>query len=501
MCAGVQCVSFSRALLTGYGDDGGMLLPATIPRLSPEALQSLRALPYQELLARLLALFVDPEELPIAELRPLLKRSFARFESPFPPSPTSTAELSYTGLQYDGQQLLLLNMWHGPTLTFKDVALQPLAVLLERVHSASSPAPLHILVGTSGDTGSAAISAVSSLRRVQLYVLYPWRRISRLQELQMTTSDTAHAHVVAVDGSSDDLDAPIKAVFDDQAFADQHRLTSINSINVARVLLQTAHLFHAALGCAFPDADSAAPASLVLPSGALGQLVAALLCRRLGLPVRRLVVATNDNRAVADLITTGTYRPAPAAVVTSSCAMDINAAYNVERLLYLLAQGEHAQRAARVRQCLAELESAGEFRLREEEREELRVLGVVAASVSEAEVQRTMRDVWLRCGELIDPHTAVGVAAAASLLAERAPGERVFCVSTAHPAKFTESVSKAVGLSPEALAQRWALSPSAHVRRTQTLEGKPTRSALWHRGEDWAERLRQLIRDTERESL
>ena len=497
-----RLLSFEAALTSGYGPDGGMLLPSLIPVLSPSALQSLRSSPsYQSLLVSLLQLFVDPSEVSPAVFPSLISRAFQRFQRPSPPSPNCLAELSYAPLRLSPSSsppLILLQLFHGPTLTFKDVALQPLASLLSHFSSSSPAHPLHIIVGTSGDTGAAAISAVSSLPHTELYVLYPMGgRISRLQELQMVCCPSPNVHVVAVDGSSDDLDVPIKEVLDDLHFQQRHRLCSINSINIGRILAQTAHICHAALHLhsASPP-PSASSISLSIPCGALGHLVAALLCHRMGMPIRRIVVATNSNDCVARFIQSGVYRPSPQVQVTSSCAMDISAAYNVERVVYLLAQGpSHSAKAARVNDCLSSLAKVGQFSLDEEEMAELRRMGVMARSVSEGEVQATMRRVWEECGELIDPHTAVGVAAAAALLTEVEEGERLVCIATAHPAKFVDAVARATGESVDSLKERWTLSISDNIAATQKLEGKDTHYEEWSREQQpqWAEQLRHLI--------
>ena len=500
-----RLLSFAEALTRGYAPDGGMLLPTHIPHLSASGLHSLRCCPsYQSLLVSLLRLFVDPSELSPSALPSLIARAFHRFQRPASPSPQCLAELSYAPLQLKSSPpLTLLQLFHGPTLTFKDVALQPLASLLSHLSSSTPAHPLHIVVGTSGDTGSAAICAVSSLPHTHLYVLYPkGGRISRLQELQMITCPAANVHVVAVDGSSDELDVPIKEVLDDISFQQRHRLCSINSINIGRILAQTAHICHAALHCPpHPSTSSShfsppSCISLSIPSGALGHLVAALLCHRMGVPIRRVVVATNCNDCVANLVNTGVYRPSPTVQVTSSCAMDISAAYNVERVVYLLAQGPSASaKAARVNDCLATLAKVGEFRLHDDEMADLRRMGVMARSVEEAEVQTTMRRVWEECGELIDPHTAVGVAAAAALLTEVEEGERVVCIATAHPAKFVDAVARATGQSTEALSERWSRSISDNIAATQRLEGKATYYEEWSREQQphWAEQLRKLI--------
>ena len=490
--------SFRHCLLTGYADDGGMLMPAVIPRLHAGDCHSLT---YEQIVGRLLSLFVSPSEIGVGELSSLLRRSYSRFSS-FDDTQTER-ELRLTSISAaSGASLELLELTCGPTLTFKDIALQPLAVLLEHV----SDGPLHVLVGTSGDTGSAAIEAVLPLSNASITVLYPHNRIGRLQRLQMTTVRADSVTVVAVDGSSDDLDAPIKLVLDDVAFSRQHRLTSINSINVGRILLQMAHFFwtatrttsaHTSSGA---DTESAvAPISFSLPTGAMGHLIAALLAVRIGLPVRRVIVATNINDCASRLVTSGVYRPSAAVTVTSSNAMDISQPYNVERLVWLLAGGDQQSKAKRVKQCMRDVREKGQFELLSDEREQLTRLGVVAVSVDEERVSATMRQVWEESGMLVDPHTAVGIAAATHIASmDRVAGERIVCVSTAHAGKFIERVAAATGLTEAAVVAHLQRScpSSANIERAIMLHTQATHSeysVLWDKQHNWERELRAAI--------
>ena len=506
-----QLYSFRRCLLTGYADDGGMLMPAAIPHLEET---DCRALSYEQLVCRLLSLFVSPAELSPAELSSLLHRAYARF-CPFDAT-QSERQLRLSSLQQQQQQqyeersggggLELLELTCGPTLTFKDIALQPLAALIAHF----SDQPLHVLVGTSGDTGSAAIEAVLPLANASITVLYPHNRIGRLQQLQMTTVSADSVRVVAVDGSSDELDVPIKRVLDDGPFSRQHSVTSINSINVGRVLLQMAHFFWAALRPA-ATAEAATgptvPVSFSIPTGAMGHLIAALLAVRVGLSVHRVIVATNSNDCASRLITDGVYRPSSSVAVTSSNAMDISQPYNVERLVWLLASGSQQSKAKRVRQCMTAVREVGQFELSSDERAELRRLGVVAVSVDEQLVSATIRRVWQESGVLVDPHTAVGIAAAAQCSSvHRLAGERIVCVSTAHPAKFVERVAAAVGLTEaDVLSHLLSSYPSsANVDRAILLHTQPSHreySVVWDRQQDWEAELRRLIEQRTAHSL
>ena len=498
-----QLYSFRRCLLTGYADDGGMLMPAALPHFDVAQCASLS---YQQIVARLLALFVPEDDIAASELSTLLRGAYKRF-CPLDEA-QAEKELRLSALRVGGVALELLELTCGPTLTFKDIALQPLAALIARL----SDGPLHVLVGTSGDTGSAAIEAVLPLPNASITVLYPHERIGRVQQLQMTTVSADSVRVVAVDGSSDDLDVPIKRVLDDTPFSRRHGVTSINSINVGRIILQMAHFFWAASRTAQPPDTAAAaatsadvpPLSFSLPTGAMGHLIAALLAVRLGLPVRRLIVATNSNDCVSRLVSSGVYRPVSSVRVTSSNAMDIAAPYNVERLVWLLAAGEQQSKAKRVRQCLRDVRETGQFELSSDERAELTRLGVVALGVDEQRVADTMRQVWLDSSSLVDPHTAVGIAAAAHFASVDAVlGERVVCISTAHAGKFIERVSAATGLSEAAVVDelRRSCASSANVERAIALHTQATHreySTLWKRESnewesEWESELRAVI--------
>ena len=490
--------SFRHCLLTGYADDGGMLMPAAIPHLEAADCHSLT---YEQLVGRVLSLFVSPAEVDSSELSSLLHRSYARF-SPFDATQPER-ELRLTPFTVAGSRLELLELTCGPTLTFKDTALQPLAALIAHM----SHEPLHVLVGTSGDTGSAAIEAVLPLPNASITVLYPHQRIGRLQQLQMTTVRADSVRVVAVDGSSDELDVPIKAVLDDGPFSRRHSVTSINSINVGRILLQMAHFFWAALRNTAADTPTAAstaavpPVSFALPTGAMGHFIAALLAVRVGLPVRRIIVATNSNDCVSRLVTSGVYRPSSAVSVTSSNAMDISQPYNVERLVWLLAAGDQQSKAKRVKQCMRQVRDEGEFELSSGERAELARMGVVALSVDEQRVSATIRQVWQESSVLVDPHTAVGIAAAGHFAPlDRTADERIVCVSTAHPAKFIERVAAATGLSETAVVSHLQRScpSSANVERAIQLHSQPIHrefSLRWDRQHKWETELRRLIEE------
>lgn len=319
--------TFSEAVLQGYAADGGMLVPEEFPRIASFA--EWRSLSYVEIVVEMLALYAT-ESIPRSALEAIVTAALskARF--------TSSAEDEgvlplRTVRRADGApDLTIAECWHGPTLAFKDLGLQVLGGVLEYVLRRTRGRAV-LIVGTSGDTGSAAIECVRGMPNVHIVVLYPLGRVSKVQEQQMTTVDEANVHVVAVEGTSDDLDVPCNEVFADEAFKTKHSIGSINSINVVRVIVQAAHhAFCAARGYT----------TVVVPTGAAGNLVSGLWARAMGVPLT-LVAAVNENDVFARFVNRGELRASPdGAVATNTPSMDIVMPYNVERILHLLSGGD-----------------------------------------------------------------------------------------------------------------------------------------------------------------
>ncbi len=407
---GVQGLSFVDSLLTGLAPDGGLLVPETLPDVSGR-LQAWRGLGFVELAQEVIALFVDDIE------RETLDALIADAYSTF-------SHEDVVGIETLGD-VTLVELFHGPTLAFKDVALQLLGRLFKHV-LAERGERLNILGATSGDTGSAAIAGVRGQDNIDIFVLYPEGKVSDLQELQMTTVPDDNVHCVAVKGSFDDCQTLMKSVFGDLAFKAQHQLGAVNSVNWARVMAQIVYYGYASL-----RAESA-PAFCV-PTGNFGNVFAAYLARRMGFPIGRLLIATNANDILARFFATGEYSRGEVHF-TLSPAMDIQIASNFERFLFYHFDKD-ADRLAAFMQEFAETGRASigappgddEF---------------LATSVDTDETLAAIRAVHERFGYVLDPHTAVGYAAAQKLASE-VSGPLV-CIATAHPAKFPDAVRQAL---------------------------------------------------------
>ncbi len=339
----------------------------------------------------------------------------------------------------------LLELFHGPTLAFKDVALQLVGRLFDHELSRRDER-VTIVAATSGDTGSAAMEAVRGSERIDIVVLYPHGRTTEVQRRQMTTLDDPNVHAVAIDGTFDDCQDLVKAMFADAGFASRVRLGAVNSINWARVMAQVVYYVWAqrrlAAQAGDPGADASDPGALsfCVPTGNFGNVFAGHAARRMGLSVERLMVASNTNDVLARLIATGRLE-ATEVVPTLSPSMDIQISSNLERLLHELFDGDGTATA----QFLTRFRSHGWAALSEDQHRRL-AAEFSGARLDDADTIEVMRRTHERTGLLIDPHTAVGVGTAERL---RRPGERVVTLSTAHPAKFGDAVVEATGIRPE----------------------------------------------------
>ncbi len=382
-------LDFAEVLLAGLAPDGGLYVPDRVPVLTPDEIAALAGQDYAAVAARIIGAFIG-ERLGAAALAPLLAESYRGF------SHAAVAPLK----QLDAG-LWLLELFHGPTLAFKDYALQVVgrlfdAVLRERGERVT------IIGATSGDTGSAAIEACRDRDAVDIFILYPRDRISEVQRRQMTTVPSANVHAIAIDGTFDDCQDLVKAMFADAAFRDAHNLSAVNSINWARILAQTVYYFAAAVALGAPRRDIA----FAVPTGNFGNVYAAHIARRMGLPVAALVIGTNRNDILARFFATG--RMTIGTVEPSlSPSMDIQVSSNFERFLFELKGGDGAAVAAAMRAFRATgtlPASAAEWR------EATRLFA--SCRVDDEETRATIAATWRRSGELLDPHSAVAVAAA-----------------------------------------------------------------------------------------
>lgn len=416
-------LGFEDALLTGLARDGGLYVPKAWPRLEPEAIAAFAGKPFADVAASILDLFAGGA-IPRAELLAITRDSYGRFGHP-----------AVTPLVQTGPNAWVLELFHGPTLAFKDVAMQVVARLMDRVLSARN-ARVTVVGATSGDTGGAAIEAFRGSKRVDAIILFPNGRVSDVQRRMITTATEANVHAVAIDGTFDDCQALLKAMFNDLAFRDRVKLAGVNSINCARVVAQIPYYFVAAAALGSPHRA----VSFSVPTGNFGDIFAGYAARRMGLPVERLVIATNDNDILRRTHATGTYE-VRGVLATTSPSMDIQVSSNFER--YLFEAGNRD--AAWVRGRMGALAQSGRFDLSDAVLAAMRADFDAAAAAGD-EVAACIRRVKAESGYLLDPHTACAVVAAEKALgAGRAPN---VVLATAHPAKFPEAVEAITGSRP-----------------------------------------------------
>jgi threonine synthase len=417
-------LSFTDALLAGLARDGGLYLPERWPVLSPARIAGLAGRPYAEAAKAVLSPLVDGE-IPQADLDRMIEAAYATFRHP------AVCPL----VQLD-DNLFLLELHHGPTLAFKDVAMQLLGRLMDHVLKARGT--LATIVGaTSGDTGSAAVEAFRGLDHVDVFILFPHGRVSEVQRRQMTTVDSPNVHAIAVEGTFDDCQAIVKALFQHPRFAEEVRLSGVNSINWARVAAQAVYYFTSAVALGSPHR----PVSFSVPTGNFGDVLAGWVAKRMGLPVGRLMVATNANDILARTLATGAYE-VRGVQPTTSPSMDIQVSSNFERLLFEALDREPEGLA----RLMAGLKQSGAFALPPAVLARVRA-EFDATAVQEPEVAAEIRETYARTGQVLDPHSAIGVRAARQLLATD-PATPVVALATAHAAKFPDAVEAATGLRP-----------------------------------------------------
>jgi len=417
-------LDFEDAALTGLARDGGLYVPESWPTLSPEQIAGFAGKPYAEIAAEVMGPLMGAA-MPVDELRDMLARAYAPFRHP------ATAPLVQTG-----PNDFILELFHGPTLAFKDFAMQVLAPLMERALNRRGDRAA-IIAATSGDTGGAAVEAFQGRDNIDLFVLHPEGRTSEVQRKQMTTVDAANIHNIAVRGNFDDAQAIVKALFNDHAFRDQHRLAAVNSINWARIMAQVVYYFTAAVTLGAPHRA----VSFAVPTGNFGDIFAGYVARQMGLPIDRLVIASNVNDILTRTLETGRYERG-AVVPSSSPSMDIQVSSNFERLLFEMSGRD----ADLVRRQMNTLQQSGAFTLEPAQHDALRAL-FAAARADEAQTLNAIRVMHNATGYIPDPHTAVGLHAAC--LCRGGDSIPMICLATAHPAKFPDAIREAIGVSPE----------------------------------------------------
>ena len=416
-------LDFEGATLAGLASDGGLYVPREWPRFSQGEIAAMAGLPYAELAARIMQPFVGDSLTP-ERLLELTTQAYGRF-----------AHKAVTPLVQLDQQHWLLELFHGPTLAFKDVALQLLGLLFEEFLGRGGE-PLTIVGATSGDTGSAAIDAVAGRARIDIFMLHPKGRVSDVQRRQMTTVLAPNVHNIAMDGTFDDAQAMVKRMFGDPAMTGRFQIGAVNSINWARLMAQVVYYFASALQLGAPQREVA----FAVPTGNFGDVFAGYVAAQMGLPVARLIVATNVNDILHRALSTGDYS-AGEVTPTAAPSMDIQVSSNFERLLFDLGGRDGTALAAQ----MAGFEATKAMQLTNQQREgAARLFSSERADADQ--MAQALRWALDNAGELLDPHTAIGLhAARAAGLPSHVP---VITLGTAHPAKFRDAVERATGHRP-----------------------------------------------------
>ncbi|MGP1396391.1 MAG: threonine synthase [Inquilinaceae bacterium] len=415
--------SFEDVLLGGLAPDGGLYVPEIWPSLTDADLRALRGRPYADVAVRVMAPFLDGA-IDQATFRRLVEDSYAGFDH------AAVAPL----VQLD-PGLWLLELFHGPTIAFKDYALQLLGRLFDHVLTRRGQRAT-IIGATSGDTGSAAIEACRDRSAIDIFILHPHGRVTEVQRRQMTTVPAANVTNIAIDGSFDDCQDLVKAMFNDQAFRAETRLSAVNSINWARIMAQTVYYVAAAVALGVPDRRVA----FAVPTGNFGNVYAAYGARQMGVPIDRLVVGTNANDILDRFFKGGEMRK-ETVTPSLSPSMDIQVSSNFERLLFDLLD----RSAASVRDCMESFRAQGAFVVPAAALDRARRL-FSSHRLDDTGTLQTIDRVWRESGYTIDPHSAVGVAAAVA--SDVSADVALVALACAHPAKFPDAVERACGVRP-----------------------------------------------------
>jgi threonine synthase len=434
-------LAFDDVLLAGLAVDGGLYTPLSYPRFESDLIASLAGAPYAQAAARVIAPFVG-ESISDAELRSLTQAAYSTFR-----------HRAIAPCVQIADNLFVLELFHGPTLAFKDLAMQLLGRMMNHVLERRGRRAT-IVGATSGDTGAAAIEAFRGLDRVDVFILYPHERVSEVQRRQMTTVADDNIHTIALRGTFDDAQSILKSLFRNASFREGVSLAGVNSINWARVVAQIVYYFTSAVALGGPAREI----SFAVPTGNFGDVLAGYVAKRMGLPVQRLVVATNANDILARALASGRYEPR-GVTHTQSPSMDIQLSSNFERLLFDVYDRDPAM----VRAAFAALEQSRAFTIPQAPLEKIRC-EFEAHSASEEETSAEIVRAYRDAGYVLDPHTATGAHAARRRLAQD-PHTPVIALATAHPAKFPEAIERAIGLRPP-LPEQFAGLLSAPERFT-----------------------------------
>lgn len=415
-------LGFCNALLAGLARDGGLYVPREWPVLTKKEIRAFRGKSYQDVAFAVLSPFTNGE-IPADVFRGMIDDAYATFRHP------AVAPLVQTG-----PNSFVMELFHGTTLAFKDVAMQLLARLMD--YALEKRGQRATIVGaTSGDTGGAAIDAFAGRERTDIFILFPHGKVSPVQQRQMTTSTAANVHALAIKGNFDDCQNLVKAMFNDAPFRDKVRLSGVNSINWARIMAQVVYYFTTAVALGGPDRKI----SFTVPTGNFGDIFAGYVAKRMGLPIEKLVIATNENDILARMLKSGRYEMRSVKATTSP-SMDIQISSNFERLLF----EANGRDASKVRAAMESLKQSNGFSVSEEALKLIKK-DFRAGRASEKQVAETIRKTLADTGYLLDPHTAIGVFIAGK---NERPSSPMVTLATAHPAKFPAAVKSASGIDP-----------------------------------------------------
>ncbi|XP_044143396.1 threonine synthase-like 2 isoform X1 [Bufo gargarizans] len=458
---GVSDVDFEGVLFAGFAQDGGLFMPEHIPKVNKETLTTWRSFSYKELVKEICSLFVTPEVIPRHELHGLIDKALHRFR-----------HKDVVPMSRLKSGLNVLEMWHGATLAFKDLAMSCVGQFLDYFLKKNNR-HVNILVGTSGDTGSAAIEGVRGIPNIDITVLLPHGRCTEIQERQMTTVIEDNVHVFSVDGTSDELDEPIKKLFRDTEFVKKHNLMSTNSVNWARVMVQIAHFFYGYFQCAPTQVDDVLPpVEIVVPTGGAGNITAGCIAQKMGLPIQ-LVAVVNSNDIIHRTVQHGDFSLGDTEMTLAS-AMDIQEPYNMERILWLAADSD----SAKIKEMMKEFNERKRLKLPQELH--IRLLEMMkSCSVTDNNILQTIRRCWEENQYLLCPHSAVAVFYHYQQFDCNRNVPRC-CLAPASAVKFQDVILRA-DLVPQ-------IPPEI-----EALMRKETRFTLLKKQDDWEKVLREKI--------
>ena len=412
--------SFKDVFLRGLAPDGGLFVPKKIPFYKPEDLEKLRNFSYKQLSSKIILEFCN-EVFNKKEIDDLIDSSYKNF--------TTQEVVNLKKIN----KMNLLELFHGPTLAFKDIAMQVIGNMYEKILEKNKQ-NINIIVATSGDTGAAAINAIKDRKNMKIFVLHPYKKISDVQRKLMTTVSSNNVFNIALESNFDDCQTFVKQMFNDEKFSKSINMSGVNSINWSRIVVQIVYYFFSYFRVATKDEKI----NFSVPTGNFGDIYAGYIAKKMGLPINKLIIATNKNDILTRAANTGIYKPLKVEH-TVSPSMDIQVASNFERLVFDLCAGD----SRKTLELMNSLNKNGEFKL---DKEKIKKMGesFCSASLSEEETKLTIKDVYNKYKIIIDPHTAVGIGAVNKLALK----EKIVILSTAHPSKFSNVVFQATGKKP-----------------------------------------------------